>query len=198
MGSDEWEKPKGEEYRYLQQHIEEERQLNGELLAKLATLKRGLQLPEVDEEYIVLIRKKTKESVLLLHGQNEVDVLALHESYKRKKLGREQEIAIVEQEIHKKKQMLGMLLNEVEKASGKIAAAHSQIKKEDTDKSSKSEALKKNYIAGKRAGEDLHDQEGKLLIAEGDLITMEVIEKAKRLNLLTQLILHMNMLTQSK
>lgn len=196
MDSDERERQKAEKYRYLQRHIEVEKQLHDELLARLGGLKSGLQRTEVDEEYIALIRKKTKESALLLYRQNEVDVLALHESYKRKKLDREQEIANVQQEIHRVKQMLGMLLNEVEKDSWKLAAGHSQIRKEDTDEPTDPDRLKKNYVVGKRAGQDLYDEEEKLLIAKGDLITMEIIDKAERLNLLTQLILHMNRLEE--
>lgn len=182
-----------EPYLRLQEQIREERRLHDALSAGLAALKNRLQLVEADEEYAALIRKKTRESMLLLHRQNEEDLRALRERYRRKRLEREQEIAKADREIHIMKQQLSRLQSELEEALETCSSGYAPIRKAETDAQSEPERLKKHYIVGKRAGEDLFDQDETLLIAKGDVITMEIVDQAERSNRLTPLILHMNM-----
>ena len=52
-------------------------------------------------------------------------------------------------------------------------------------------SIRNRYIVGKIAGEDLHDADGRLIVAKSGLITAEIVDLAEKAGRLPDLIVNM-------
>lgn len=175
-----------ERVRVLEEELEEEKRINQEIIDTLLTahMEASKNVYEAikEGEYI---SKKTKEEV---YDKEEDKTEAAEEE-----IASTIETKTIDTKMAEKEDNINYKTDPMQAVqSGNLAKAVREDKLAGSSAvTAQINNIRYKYISGKAAGQDLYDQDGKLIIAKGEIITSEVIGKAEAEGKLPELIVNM-------